>query len=127
MLRLGLLCRLLSFGLGTIQHYELNKMKILQVIIIYFIYTGFGEPVYFYVYCIFALNALLPAGIFLLSTYLRSVCSACILVVYASRLCLLHSLSDSVFGGVLSAAMFFYNHGEVSLHMNSKFTTSLLI
>ncbi|XP_019850225.1 PREDICTED: probable C-mannosyltransferase DPY19L1 [Amphimedon queenslandica] len=54
--------------------------------------TGLTVPHYFYMYCVFALNSLLPISIFLLS----------------------HYLSNSLFGGLLSVAMFFYNHSEAT-------------
>ncbi|KAL5497332.1 hypothetical protein EMCRGX_G013792 [Ephydatia muelleri] len=54
--------------------------------------TGPGEPIYFYVLSVFALNGLYCAGLFLLSTL----------------------LSESVVGGLLSIILFFYNHGEAT-------------
>ena len=33
--------------------------------------SGIGDPHYFYIYCVFGLNSLLPVAILLLSLYLR--------------------------------------------------------
>ena len=72
--------------------------------------TGPGEPIYFYVLSVFALNGLYCAGLFLLSTLLR-------LEHVWSGDCAQDNKcfhSESVVGGLLSIILFFYNHGEVS-------------
>ncbi|XP_064614420.1 protein C-mannosyl-transferase DPY19L1-like [Liolophura sinensis] len=51
---------------------------------------GLGEPSYFYVESVFLLNGCMMAIFFLFATY----------------------LSGSLFGGLLTVAAFFYNHGE---------------
>ncbi|KAL3831444.1 hypothetical protein ACJMK2_023195 [Sinanodonta woodiana] len=51
---------------------------------------GLGEPAYFYIEAVFALNGLMMSIFFLFGTY----------------------LSGSIFGGVLVVCSFFYNHGE---------------
>jgi hypothetical protein len=55
--------------------------------------TGITVPPLFYVGCIFLLNSITPAAIFLLSWYLSNF---------------------SYLSGFLSTLLFFYNHGEVS-------------
>lgn len=54
--------------------------------------SGIGDPHYFYIYCVFGLNSLLPVAILLLSLY----------------------LSENLLGGIVSVLMFFYNHGEAT-------------
>ncbi|XP_035828642.1 probable C-mannosyltransferase DPY19L1 isoform X2 [Aplysia californica] len=51
---------------------------------------GLGEPAYFYVEAVFLLNGLMMGTFFLFGTY----------------------LSDSIFGGLITVACYFYNHGE---------------
>ncbi|XP_033761456.1 probable C-mannosyltransferase DPY19L1 [Pecten maximus] len=51
---------------------------------------GLGEPSYFYIENVFFLNGVMMSVFFLFGTY----------------------LSGSVFGGILTVASFFYNHGE---------------
>ncbi|XP_052801094.1 probable C-mannosyltransferase DPY19L1 [Mya arenaria] len=53
---------------------------------------GLGEPSYFYVEHVFFLNGLMMSALFLFGTY----------------------LSGSLFGGVLTVASFFFNHGEAT-------------
>ncbi|XP_067649500.1 protein C-mannosyl-transferase DPY19L1-like [Haliotis asinina] len=53
---------------------------------------GLGEPSYFYVESAFALNGMMMGIFFLFGTY----------------------LSDSMFGGVLTVACYFFNHGEAT-------------
>ncbi|XP_046580425.1 probable C-mannosyltransferase DPY19L1 [Haliotis rubra] len=53
---------------------------------------GLGEPSYFYVESAFALNGMMMGIFFLFGTY----------------------LSDSMFGGILTVACYFFNHGEAT-------------
>lgn len=57
--------------------------------------VGLGDAAYFYVWWIFALNGVFASLLFLLATY----------------------ISDSIVGGLMSLALFLYNHGEVSFHI----------
>lgn len=54
--------------------------------------VGFGDAAYFYVWWIFALNGVFASLLFLLAVY----------------------VSNSIIGGLLALAFFFFNHGEVS-------------
>ncbi|OWF50081.1 probable C-mannosyltransferase DPY19L1 [Mizuhopecten yessoensis] len=56
---------------------------------------GLGEPSYFYIENVFFLNGVMMSVFFLFGTY----------------------LSGSVFGGILTVASFFYNHGECTRSM----------
>ncbi|CAF1265719.1 unnamed protein product [Didymodactylos carnosus] len=53
---------------------------------------GHKEPTYFYVTCVFILNGLLLSTLFVFATY----------------------LSQSIYGGLLTTAAYFYNHGEAT-------------
>lgn len=61
---------------------------------------GIGDPMYFYVHCVILLNSIMLGIVFLFGTF----------------------LSDSILGGIVSVASFFFNHGECTRVM---WTTSL--
>lgn len=54
--------------------------------------TGLGEPSYYYLFVVFALNGMMLMFFFLLCYY----------------------VSDSVLGAIFGTLQFFYNHSEVS-------------
>ena len=73
--------------------------------------VGLGDPTYFYVHMIFALNGLMASSISLLGTYIRylSLSHTCANnIVYYN--------SGSLWGGIISLSIFFYNHGQVRRH-----------